>query len=394
MTPLEGIRVIDFSRVLAGPYATQIMAELGAEVVKVERPGTGDESRAFEPRWPDGSSAYFTAHNRGKRSVTLDLSSDEGAAAARRLALSADVVVENFLPGRMARFGLDAATLRAEKPALVYVSCTGFGQDGPAAQRPGYDTVFQALSGVTALTGHPDGPPSKAGVPVADLTSALWIVLGALAALQGRAATGQGTYVDLAMMDAQHALLTIPTARLFALGEDPTRMGNAHAGRVPSSAWETADGDWVQISGSDQHWAGLCDALGLDALAAEPAFTRNAARVARRCEIEPAIAAAVAARSTVDVITALEAAHVPIAPVLSVRDALATEQARHRGTVAETCSPGGATVPALRLPLREAGRPAPRPCPAPALGADTDAVLAGLGYDEAERARMRKEGIT
>lgn len=244
MKPLEGIRILDFSRVLAGPMATQILAELGATVTKVERPGSGDESRTFEPRLPGGESAYFFAFNRAKRSMTLNLKSPTAQKIAATLAAQHDVVLENFLPGDMERFNLGYTTLAALNPNLIYVSNTGFGQTGPYRERAGYDTVFQALSGIMHLTGHADSPPAKTGVPIADLTAGLWIAIAILTGLVGRGRSGKGCHIDLAMMDVQASLLALSAARLFALGEDIGRSGTEHPGRVlprPSSA-AMADG--------------------------------------------------------------------------------------------------------------------------------------------------------
>ncbi|MGH3242017.1 MAG: CaiB/BaiF CoA transferase family protein, partial [Spirillospora sp.] len=280
MRPLDGVTVVDFSRVLAGPLATQILADLGAEVIKIERPGGGDESRAFEPKLPAGESAYFFAFNRGKRSVTLNLRTPRGQEIARDLAARADVLVENFMPGTMDKHGLGYEALAALNPGLIYVSSTGFGQSGPYADRKGYDTVFQALSGIMALTGHPDTPPAKVGIPVSDMTSGLWIVISVLTGLMERRAGGRGGHVDLAMMDVQASLLALAAARIFALDEDPGRTGTAHLGRVPSEAFQCADGGWLHISGSDQHWAALCEVLGLRELAADPDLTANEGRLA------------------------------------------------------------------------------------------------------------------
>ncbi|MBF9034349.1 CoA transferase [Rhodobacterales bacterium HKCCE2091] len=394
MKPLQGIRVLEFARVLAGPMAGQIMAELGAEVIKIERPGLGDESRVFEPKWPEGDSAYFTMFNRGKKSVTLDLKSPEGAEIARRLAATADVLVENFLPGTMAKFGLDAESLKAVNPGLVYISATGFGQTGPDARKPGYDTVFQALSGLTSLTGPADGPPSKAGLPLADLTSGLWIVIAALAGLQGRSTAGHGTHVDLAMMDVQLSLLSIPAARYFALGETPQRVGSAHHGRVPSNAYECAGGAWLQISASDQHWPALCEVLGLDALAADADLAANANRVARRAEVDAAISAACRTRDRADLRAALDARGVPSGEILSLSEAVTRPQAEARGNVVAVPRPGGGTVGGLRTPGVFDRWDNPEPLPAPELGADTEAVLSGdLGLDAEDLRRLREEGV-
>ncbi|WP_131742179.1 CaiB/BaiF CoA transferase family protein [Actinomadura roseirufa] len=393
MRPLEGVRVVDFSRVLAGPMATQILAELGAEVIKIERPGGGDESRAFEPRLPGGESAYFFAFNRGKRSVTLDLSTGRGQEIARGLAHDADVVVENFLPGAMDRWGLGYTDLAKENPRLVYVSSTGFGRSGPYSARKGYDTVFQALSGVMHLTGHPGTPPAKAGVPVADLTSGLWIAVAALAGLAGRGATGLGSHVDLAMMDVQVSLLAVAAARLFALDEDPARTGTEHPGRVPSAAFECADGRWLHISGSDAHWRPLCAVLGLDALADDPELAANAGRLAHRERVTAALGGAIAGWPRDALAEALRAAGVPAGEVNSVREALTDPHIAARRMVGHFDHPAEGRFPALRTPLRLDGADPPEPAAPPLLGADTDAVLTDLlGLDEAELALLRDEG--
>ncbi len=391
--PLAGVKVLDFSRVLAAPMATQILAELGAEVIKIERPRTGDESRQWEPIVPNTTeSAYFFAFNRGKRSVTLNLKSQAAQRIAADLAARADVLVENFLPGDMDALNLGYAALSAANPALVYVSNTGFGQDGPYKDRRGYDTIFQALSGVMALTGHPDGPPAKVGVPFADLTSGLWIAIAALAGLAGRGATGRGTHIDVAMMDAQVSLLTIAAARLFALGQEPVRTGTEHPGRVPSAAFQCRDGAWLHISGSDQHWPAICTVLGLDALAADPALARNAARVSARARVMAAMTAAIAARDRAPLAQALRAAEVPAGEVNSVSDILADPHTAARQMVGDFDHPTAGTFPALRLPLREVGGPPPPLAAPPLLGADTDSVLASLGLDEAAIAALRAEG--
>ncbi len=387
MTPLAGIRVLDFSRVLAGPMATQILAELGAEVVKVERPRTGDESRQWEPALPGGDSAYFFAFNRGKRSIALNLKSAEAQQIARDLARQSDVVLENFLPGDMERMGLDYPRLAAGNPGLIYVSNTGFGQDGPYRDRRGYDTIFQALSGVMALTGHPGAPPAKVGLPFADLTSGLWIAVAILSGLAGRAATGRGVHIDVAMLDAQVSLLTIAAARLFALNEEPVRTGTEHPGRVPSAAFQCRDGTWLHISGSDQHWPAICTALGLPL---DPAHATNAARVADRAAIMGAMTTAILNRDRTPLAEALRAADVPAGEVNSVGEILADPHISARQMVGSFEHPTAGTFPALRLPLRETGQPPPPLGTPPLLGADTDAILAAtLGLDPARIAALR-----
>ena len=375
MKPLAGLRVLDFSRVLAGPFATQILAELGAEVTKVERPGTGDESRSFEPQAPGGESAYFFALNRAKRSITLNLKAPGGQQIARDLAAQMDVVVENFLPGEMARHGLDYPALSALNPGLVYVSNTGFGQTGPYRDRNGYDTIFQALSGVMNLTGYPDAPPAKVGLPFADLTSGLWIAISVLTGLVGRSASGRGCHVDLAMMDVQTSLLSIAAARLFALNEDPGRVGTEHAGRVPSAAFRCRDGAWLHVSGSDQHWDAICAVLALEALRTDPALAANAGRVARRPEVMAALREAVAARDRTELAESLRARGVPAGEVNTVREILDDPHIQARGMVTGFDHPTAGRFPALRNPLRFQGFDPPETGTPPLLGADTDAIL-------------------
>ena len=396
MKPLDGVRILDFSRVLAAPMATQILAELGAEVIKVERPRSGDESRHWEPRLPGGESAYFFAVNRGKRSITLNLKSPEGQDVARRLAARADVVVENFLAGEMAKMTLGPERLRAENPRLVYVSNTGFGQTGPYRDRNGYDTIFQALSGLMALTGHPDGPPAKAGLPFADLTSGLWIAIAILTGLAGRAQGGAGCHVDLSMMDVQASLLTVAAARLFALDEDPQRQGTEHPGRVPSAAFRCRDGRFLHISGSDAHWPLLCRVLGLEELAADPPLTENAGRVTQRPRVMAALTGAFAQHDRDPLAARLREAGVPAGEVNSVREILADPHMRARGVVGEFDHPTAGRFPALRTPLRLDGFQDPEPTvPPPLLGADTDAVLRDwLGMADSEIDALRQQKVT
>lgn len=377
MRPLDGIRILDFSRVLAGPYATQALAEMGAEVIKVERPGTGDESRHFEPRLDSGESGYFFAFNRGKRSVTIDLKSAEGQACARDLAAQSDVVLENFLPGEMARFGLDYAALSALNDKLVYVSCTGFGQSGPYRDRKGYDTIFQALSGVMNLTGYPDGPPAKVGIPFADLSSGLWIAIAILTGLVGRNASGRGTHVDLSMMDVQTSMLTIAAARLFALDEDPQRTGTGHLGRVPSAAFLCADRLWLHISCSDQHWEPLCHALGMDELVDDPHMRTNALRVAHREEVMTRLETAFARFDRAEIAEALRARGVPAGEVNSVRENLEDGHTRARALVGRFDHPLEGPFPALRQPLLFSAYDDPAIGVPPLLGADNAAFFGG-----------------
>lgn len=390
MRPLAGLRILDLSRVLACPFATMLLGELGAEVIKVEQPGSGDETRGFEPFFDFGVSGYYLACNRAKRSITVDMRKPGGRALIRDLAARADALVENFPTGALARRGLDQATLRALNPRLVYLSCTGFGQDGPYATRKGYDTVFQAMGGLMGLTGERGGGPVKPGLPVADLTSGLWVAIGLLAALRGRDATGQGAHVDFGMLDGQVALLSIAAARLFALGEVPPRLGTEHPGRVPTASFRCADGRFLHITASDQHWRPLCIALGLDGLAADVALATNAGRLAERARVMAAMEAALAGMTRAAAVAALDAADVPNGPVLALDEVMVDPQVQARGCV-QPVAHGGASHPALRLPFRFDGFADPAPQPAPALGADTEAVLRELGYDSTRIEALREE---
>jgi crotonobetainyl-CoA:carnitine CoA-transferase CaiB-like acyl-CoA transferase len=393
MKPLAGLIVLDFSRVLAGPMATQILAEFGAEVIKVELPGTGDESRHFEPRLPGGESGYFFAFNRGKKSITLNLKSERGRRIARDLASQADVLIENFLPGTMKKLGLDYATLEALNPRLVYVSNTGFGQTGPYRDRKGYDTIFQALSGIMALTGYPDGPPAKVGVPISDLSSGLWIAISALTGLMGRYNTGRGCYVDLGMMDVQASLLTIAGARYFATGEDPQRTGTEHLGRVPSAAFQCKCGDWIHISGSDQHWPAICEVLGLATLAADPAMNKNAARVTRRTEVMAAMTAAIGRRERAELAEALRARDVPTGEVFSVKQTLSDPHMTARGVVGTFDHPTEGKFRGLRTPVRFQGLDDPDLGAPPTLGDATESILQNrLGMTAELIAELKSEG--
>lgn len=396
MRPLEGLVILDLSRVLACPFATMILAELGADVIKVEQPGSGDETRSFEPfaQGPEGEvSGYYMACNRSKRSITVNLRSEAGREVIRGLAAQADVLVENFPVGTLARRGLGHAELTALNPRLVYVSCTGFGQTGPYARRKGYDTVFQAMSGLMSLTGERGGGPVKPGLPLADLSSGLWVAIAILSALQGRARTGKGGHVDVSMFDAQVAQLSIAAARYFALGEVPPRLGTEHPGRVPSASFRCRDDRWLHITVSDQHWAPLCRALDLPALGADPELATNAGRLARREEVMQAIAEAMARLTRAEAFAALDGADVPAGPLLSVDEVMADEHVRARGMVERFAHPLLGEFPGLRVPLRFDGWEDPVLARPPLLGEHTEAVLRErLGMDAAGIAELRENG--
>jgi crotonobetainyl-CoA:carnitine CoA-transferase CaiB-like acyl-CoA transferase len=386
--PLDGLAVLDLSRVLACPFATMILAELGARVIKVEQPGSGDETRAFEPQLAKDS-AYYFACNRSKESITVNLRSDEGRKLIRALAQKVDVVLENFPVGTLGRYGLDYPTLSSLNPRLIFVSCTGFGQTGPYAEKKGYDTVFQAMGGIMSLTGEKGGGPVKPGLPVADLTSGLWIAIAILASLAGRARTGKGCCVDFSMLDGQVSLLTLAAARYFALGEIPPRLGTEHPGRVPSATFRCKDGKYAHVTASDQHWAPLCKALGLEAWGA--AFPDNAVRVEKREEVMRVLTEKICAIERSRLLALLDEADVPVGPVNDVAEILADPHVRARRLVGSFDYPGVGEFKALAIPYKFLGWDNPEIGRPPALGEHTDSLLKEiLGLSAPELSRLKE----
>ena len=375
MKPLDGLVILDLSRVLACPFASMILAELGARVIKVEQPGSGDETRGFEPQLAKDS-AYYFACNRSKESITVNLRSDEGRKLIRALAQKADVVLENFPVGTLGRYGLDYAVLSSLNEKLIYVSCTGFGQTGPYAEKKGYDTVFQAMGGIMSLTGEKGGGPLKPGLPVADLTSGLWIAIAILAALAGRVRTGKGSYVDFSMLDGQVSLLTLAAARYFALNEVPPRLGTEHPGRVPSATFRCKDGKYAHITASDQHWAPLCKALGIEDWG--KAFAENSIRVDQRDQVMQRLTGAIEKLSRADLIARLDEADVPIGPVNDVAEILGDPHVRARRLVGSFDYPEVGEFRALAIPYKFLGWDNPEIGPPPALGEHTEAVLSEM----------------
>ena len=372
---LSGIRVADFSRVLAGPLATMLLADLGADVVKIERPESGDDTRGWGPPFVGGDAAYFLSLNRNKRSVTLDLSSDEGRSAARRLALASDVVVENFRPGLMERFGLDHATLAAEHPGLVYCSLTAFGEGDPAA-RPGYDIIVQALSGLMSFTGHPGGEPTKVGVALLDVICGLYACNAIQAALIGRGTTGRGARVTVSLFDASVAALVNQAANYLLGGLVPEPLGNAHPNIVPYQLFETADRPIILAAGNDRLFERTCEVVGRPELAADERFATNAARVRNRDALIPLLSAELAGRSAVEWLEALEAAAVPCAPVRTLDEVFAS--AEGAAAIQEIDDPARGLLRLVADPIRVDGRVPPARFPPPRLGEHTDEILAEL----------------
>jgi crotonobetainyl-CoA:carnitine CoA-transferase CaiB-like acyl-CoA transferase len=357
--PLAGLRVLEIARVLAGPWIGQTLADLGADVIKVEAP-EGDETRGWGPPFAeDGSAAYFHAANRGKRSVALDFRDAADAAAARTLAAGADVVIENFKAGGLKRHGLDHASVRAANARVVYCSITGFGQDGPYAARPGYDFIIQAMGGIMDVTGEPGGGPQKPGVAYADLFTGLYGVIAVQAALALRERTGRGQHIDMALFDTQLAVLANQATNWLIGGLSPGRMGNAHPNIAPYQVFEAADGPLVIACGNDGQFARLCAALGLR-LHGDARFATNRDRVAHRAELTEALAAQLGTLPRTEVIAALDAAGVPAGPINTVAEAFADPQALHRGMIQEI---GGSRAPRSPMRFSEAELAAERPPP-------------------------------
>ena len=388
------MKILDLSRVLACPFASMILAEMGAEVIKVEQPGKGDETRHFEPRvqGDNGSeSAYFFAFNRGKTSMTVNLQSEEGQRIIRDLAAESDVFLENFPAGTLKKYGLHYEAIKAVRPDVVYVSCTGFGMTGPYSHRKGYDTVFQAMGGIMSLTGERGGGPVKPGLPVADLTSGLWVVIAILTAVVGRDRSGAGCQVDFSMLDGQVGLLSLAAARYFALGEVPPRMGTEHPGRVPSAAFECADGRWVQITGSDQHWRPLCELLGLTDWAADPALAGNIHRVERRDEVMTGLRQAIAALDRDELCRRCDAMGVPAGPILSVDEIFADPQVISRNMVQRFAHPQVGAFEGIAVPFKFDGYENPGMQRPPLLGEHTEQILREkLGLSEAQISELAR----
>jgi CoA:oxalate CoA-transferase len=380
--PLAGLRVLDFTWFLAGPYATMILADLGADVVKVEAPAQGDPSRQAGPHIGDGRvSAYFLSVNRGKRSVVLDLKSERGRALASRLAARADVLVENFAPGTMARWKLDYASLAKHNPQLIYASCTGFGQTGPRASQPAFDLVIQALAGTLSITGAPEGDPVRVGFSVGDIGGALYLAVAVLAALEARHRTGRGQYIDLALLDAQVALLENAFSRYFATGQAPGRLGSRHPLIVPFQAFATADGHLAVAAGTEAQWQRLCQALNRPDLAADPRYAKNSGRREHLAGLEAALAETFRQRSTADWLALLGAHDVPCAPIQDMAGAADDPQIAAREMITTVDDPQAGQQRIVNTPLRFSETPAGVRGTAPQLGEHTQQILEEwLGY--------------
>ncbi|HXQ30433.1 MAG TPA: CaiB/BaiF CoA-transferase family protein [Steroidobacteraceae bacterium] len=405
MGPLHGIKVLDLGRVLAGPWATQALADLGATVYKVEKPGSGDDTRGWGPPWlkdaagaDTGESAYYLATNRGKHSLSIDLAAADGQRLIRALAGRCDVLVENFKVGGLARYGLAYADLAPAHPRLVYCSISAFGQDGPDAQGAGYDAMIQAMGGLMSLTGVPDGEPGagpqKVGVAVADLMTGMYALSAIIAALYERTRSGVGQYIDLALLDTQVAWLANQSMNYLLSGRAPGRQGTAHPNIVPYQSFATSDGYLMLAVGNDRQFAAFASLAGRPELAADPRFATNAARVAHRAELVPLVAELIAARTTAEWIERLATAAVPCGPINDLAAVFAEPQIRHRQMRMDLAHPLAGSVPQVRNPIRYSRTTLEYPLPPPLLGEHTSAVLSGeLGLDQSELAALRARGV-
>jgi crotonobetainyl-CoA:carnitine CoA-transferase CaiB-like acyl-CoA transferase len=401
MKPLEGLKVVELARILAGPWAGQALADLGADVVKVERPGAGADTRGWGPPFLEGEhgerldSAYFHSCNRGKRSVAVDFEQPEGREIVRQLAAGADVVIENFKTGGLAKYGLDYPSLAALNPRLVYCSITGFGHDGPYSHRAGYDFIIQGMGGMMELTGEPDGEPQKPGVAIADIVTGLYGVIAIQAALRRREITGRGAEIDMALFDSQLAVLANQAMNYFVSGQSPRRMGNAHPNLVPYQVFEAADGPLIVATGNDRQARDFCRLVGRADLADDPAYQTNADRIRRRAPYIAALSEATRKLRRTDLLAALEAANVPAGPSNTLAEAFADPQTLARGMRLDLPATGvkGGAAPAMRSPMVMDGVGLGATRAAPRLGEHTGEVLAGLGYDSARIEDWRARGV-
>jgi crotonobetainyl-CoA:carnitine CoA-transferase CaiB-like acyl-CoA transferase len=403
--PLSHIRVVDLSRVLAGPWCGQNLADLGAEVIKIERPGTGDDSRAFGPPWlkdragkDTKESAYFASANRGKKSVTVNLSSPDGQDIVRNLARRSDVLIENYKVGDLARYGLGYEDLRKLNPRIIYCSVTGFGQTGPYRERPGYDFMIQGMGGVMSITGErddlPGGGPQRVGIPIADIMTGMYATVAILAALAHREKSGSGQHLDLALLDTQVGILANQGMNYLATGVAPGRIGNAHPNIVPYQPFKTRDGDVILACGNDNLFNKFCEVAGCQHLARDPRFSTNSRRVENREAITALLAEVFARRTTKEWCDALETAGVPNGPINNLKQVFEEPQVVARGMKIELEHPLAGKVPLIASPMKFSGTPLAHETAPPTLGQHTDEVLRGLlGLDEAAIARLRAGGV-
>jgi formyl-CoA transferase len=392
--PLDGVRVLDLTRVLAGPYCTMFLGDLGAEVVKVEQPGVGDDTRGWGPPFAGGESAYFLCVNRNKKSIAIDLKSTEDIAVLRRLAATADVLIENFRPGTMERLGLGEKELRASNSGLIYASLSGFGADGPMSDVPGYDLIVQAWGGLMSITGTPDGEPTKVGVAIIDLVAGLMLGKSIAAALFAREKLGVGQKIDTSLLEAEVACLINVGSNYLIEGKIPGRWGNAHSSIVPYQSFKTADGYLVIGVASEGIWRRFCQAIGRAQLAEDARFAKNANRVANRAILISILAELFLTSDSESWLRLLNQAEVPCAPVQTIHQVFNAPQVRHREMLVEVAHPTAGPVRMAGIPVKFSATPASVRLPPPLLGQHTEEVLSSwLGMEQEEIAKLKRKGV-
>jgi len=387
------MRVIDLSRVLAGPYCTMMLADYGAEVIKVEQPGMGDGTRQWGPPWVDGESAYFLSVNRNKKSMTLNLKSEKGKAILEQLVASADILIENFKPGTMQRMGLNYEKLSQDNPGLIYCSISGYGQTGPYRDRPGYDLMIQAQGGIMSITGPTEGESHKVGVAIVDITAGLFAASAILSALHHRERTGEGQYIDVALLDTQVAWLANVAHNYFATGQMPGRFGNAHPNIVPYETFPTADGELALAVGSDDQYRRFCEVVEQPDLWQDQRFQTNAGRITHRKVIIPRLRDLFLTRTTNEWIDLLVEANIPVGPINDIPTILKDPQVMARQMVQEVEHPTAGTIQLLGPVAKMSKTPAKIYCAPPPLGADAEAILQSLGYNHEEIGTLREESV-
>ena len=390
---LADLLVLDLTRILSGPFATMTLADLGADVIKIEQPGSGDDTRQWGPPFQGDQAAYFLAVNRNKRSLAVDLKSPQGRALVRQLALKSDVVVENFRPGTAARLGLGYEELSRENPGLIYASISGYGQTGPDSLRPGYDAIAQARSGIMSVTGEADGPPVRVGVSSADLVAGMWATIGILAALHEKRRTGSGQWVDISLLDGSVSWLTYVSSGYFASGAIPRRYGSAHPTIAPYQAFASSDGFVMVAVGNDGLWRRFASALGRQDLLDDERYATNPSRVAHREVLIPQIEQAMLTRTTAQWVQTLDDAGVPVGPIQTVDQAVQDPQVLARGMIVELDHPTAGPLKVVGCPVRLTRTPPLVRTPPPILGQHTDEVLAALGFSDDDIASLHHSGV-
>jgi formyl-CoA transferase len=389
---LGGVEVIDLTRALAGPYCTVMLGDMGAEVIKVEQPGSGDESRGWGPPFVEGESSYFMTINRNKRSMTINLKHEEGLEILRKLVRRADVLVENFRPGTMDRLCLGYAAARDLNPGLVYCSISGFGQDGPRAHLPAYDQILQGMGGVMSLTGPVEGPPSKFGIPIGDIGAGMFAAFAIAAALFERERTGQGSYIDTSMLGGQVALLTFQAGRYFATGTAPGLGGNRHPSIAPYETFITSDAYVNVACGTERMWRQFCEAMGLDDLLQDERFSKNTDRVQNREPLSSRIEDLTRTLTTQEIVDRLEAVEVPCGPIYTLDGVFSDPQTEHLGLRQHFTHPKAGEFDTTGFPYRIKDKPLEVRYPPPLLGEQTDDILRGLGYESRTISELKEQG--